>query len=180
MSTGRSTFVFDLSGIKYVSRGDISALALQWNTFEQIESTNSVILQDLAKVLPSGLMQKDISVFRRPANYEEASDYKLGQLAHIKRYPDISDFMVPYANRPVPYSPSTLMVIQSLPVVPDIVTSMSTINVAFIEPTVNKKAQNIYNDYSTFTAKYPKSVYKFNSSGDFLLYKTYRDVIGPG
>ena len=104
----RSTFCFDLSGVQYKSRAELSDMRRQWETFERIENYNSAILKQLSLTIPGPAIQRDGSVFLRPVDYEEKSDYTKGQLAHIARYPDISDFLVPYANRVIPYSNSTI------------------------------------------------------------------------
>jgi len=80
----------------------------RWDTFERIENYNSAVLKQLSLTVPGPGMQRDGSVFLRPVDNAEKIDYTKGQLAHIARYPDISDFLTPYANRPIPYSQSTI------------------------------------------------------------------------
>lgn len=99
----RSTFCFDLSGVQYKTYGEISDMRRQWNTFERIETLNYTVLNTLGTVPPGPTSQRDASVFVRPADNAEKIDYLQGQLAHIARYPDISDFLYPYADRPIPY-----------------------------------------------------------------------------
>jgi hypothetical protein len=99
----RSTFCFDLSGVQYKTYGEISDMRRQWNTFERIETLNYSILNKLGTVVPPPTSQYDASVFVRPVDNAEKIDYLQGQLAHIARYPDISDFLYPYADRPIPY-----------------------------------------------------------------------------
>ena len=102
----RSTFCFDLSGVQYKTYGEISDMRRRWNTFERIESLNYTILNTLGTVPPGPTSQRDASVFVRPVDNAEKIDYLQGQLAHIARYPDISDFLYPYADRPIPYQSS--------------------------------------------------------------------------
>jgi hypothetical protein len=210
----RSTFCFDLSGVQYKTRADLSDLRRRWDTFERIENYNSAVLKQLSLNLPGPGIQRDGSVFLRPADNAEKIDYTQGQLAHIARYPDISDFIVPYANRVIPYSHSTISsiftntvstytstvssvtstytssytstytssifsIIESLPLT--IITGPPTQIIPkssdYSEILENRKAKNLYIGVSTFTAKYPKSPYKFSSNDDYLLYKKYRDTI---
>jgi len=207
-STMRSTFSYDASGVQYRSRAELTDLVRQWNTFERIENYNFIVLNKLATIIPSAPGQLDGSVFLRPADYDEKIDYTKGQLAHIARYPDISDFLVPYANREIPYSQSTissffstftstmtvpitytstytstymssmLSIVQHLPYNPVYgpPTQIIPVSSDYSEILQKRKARNLYISVSSFTAKYPKSPYKFSSSDEYLLYKKYRDT----
>ena len=211
----RSTFCFDLSGVQYKTRAELSDMRRQWDTFERIENYNSAILKQLSLAIPGPAVQRDGSIFLRPVDYEEKTDYTKGQLAHIARYPDVSDFLTPYANRVIPYSNSTISSIftnfsstytSTVSSLTSTYTSSYTstyissilslvenqpLNIILGPPTQilpkssdyseileNRKAKNLFIGVSTFTAKYPKTPYKFGSNDEYLLYKKYRDTIG--
>jgi hypothetical protein len=227
----RSTFCFDVSGVRFKTWTEINDLKRQWNTFERIENLNSGILKNQASFVPGRLGTFETSVFVRPADDAEKSDYLKGQLAHIARYPDISDFLVPYASRTIPYSKSTvsysypvtstytstlynpvvstafLSTLFSYPITSSFTSTLVSSPISSIysliralppNPTIgppnqlipvsvplskyveDKKARSLFITVSTFTAKFPKSPYKFASSDEYVLYKRYRDTIGHG
>ena len=175
----RSTFCFDLSGIRYKSRTELTELKQQWDTFERLENRNSGILNFLAQNPPPPLQLYDESVFVRPSSFAEKIAYSKGQLAHIARYPDISDFIVPYANRPIPYNSSVVssIFVQSEGPVTGGCRVIPTIPIDFASVLQNRKATSLYINVSTFNARFPKSPYKFSSQDEYLLYKKYRDTL---
>ena len=174
----RSTFCFDLSGVAYKSRAEVTQLKQEWDTFERIENLNSGILFQLGQNPPPNLRFHDDSIFVRPSSFAEKLAYTKGQLAHIARYPDISDFIVPYSNRPIPYASSIVSSIFKVPEQSSIVASQ-IIPVATDYATIleNRKSRSLFITVSTFNFRFPKSQYKFSSQDEYLLYKKYRDTV---
>jgi hypothetical protein len=92
----RTQYVFDLSGVKYKSRSEILNMQRQWNTFERIENYNDVIFQRFQ----IGLRDKPYWQYR---NREEMNDYRVGQMLHIQRYPNLlPSTFDPISSRPMP------------------------------------------------------------------------------
>ena len=171
----RSTFCYiPPSSFIYKSRQDITDLKRQWETFERIENYNSIVANKLANTIPD-----DKQVYYIYVDNQEQIDYTQGQLAHIQRYPDISDFLVPYAKKPILYTSTISTIISNLGLndrigpCPNEPTSVIISNEQRIQ---NRKSNDIYIRVSTQNAIYPKSPYKFGSNEEYLLYKKYKAI----
>lgn len=76
----RTQYPFDLSGVKFKTRGEIINLERQWNTFERVENYDDIVYQKLAVGNRGQLYYQFLS-------QQESKDYKVGQISHINRYP---------------------------------------------------------------------------------------------
>ena len=175
----RSTFSYPRTATanRYISNQESIANQNNWNTFEAIENTNSAILKQLANTVPkvgSGINER---VWHQFTDDAEKTAYRLGQLAHVAAFPTVSDFTVPYSNRPIPYISSVISSIKSLP--PNECVNCPCLRpvtgkpISSDEKLTNTKALNTYVKVSTQTGLYPKSPYRFTSSDEYLLYKRY-------
>jgi hypothetical protein len=79
----RTQYIFDTSGYKYISMGDIMKMRQDWETFENVENYNDIIYQKLQ------LGNRNDLYYQFKGN-DELNSYKKGQQLHIKRYPDVS------------------------------------------------------------------------------------------
>jgi len=172
----RSTFCY-VNTTRFVTRQDLIVNQNNWETFERVENVNSIVREKLAQSVPPTASAVSERVWYQFANDQERNAYKAGQTAHVAQYPDVSDFLVPYSNKPIPYTSSILSTIAGLP--PE-----SCVNCVCARPLLGKpitnderlsnvNAQLVYIKASTQTALYPKSPYKFVSSDEYLLYKRY-------
>ena len=92
----RTQYVFDLSGVRSKSMGEIMRMRTQWDTFERVENYNDVIYQRLK------LGNRD-KMYYQFQDREEANDYKNGQQLHISRYPNLSPSTFnSISNKPMP------------------------------------------------------------------------------
>ena len=72
---------YDLSGVKYKTKGDILTLQRQWDTFNRVQTANFSIY---LKILSGQPLNWYVFV-----NNQEATDYRNGQQLHTLRYPYI-------------------------------------------------------------------------------------------
>jgi hypothetical protein len=79
----RTQYLFDLSGVRCKTRGDITVMQRQWDTFERVENYNDIIFQRIQHGYRDRL-------YYQFANRQELSDYNIGQRLHILRYPWLS------------------------------------------------------------------------------------------
>jgi len=183
----RSTFCFPASTMKYKSITDIRQLKNQWDTFERIENINSIVLHNLANKLPTEASSgTSAPAFYQFTGSEEKTAYNQGQLAHTVTYPDVVDFLVPYASKPIPYTSTVLSTIAGTKY-PFIASSTPTF-CSNILPTLprldsdvllrNKNGLNLYVRVSTQNAMYPKSPYKFSSSSEYITYNEFKRTLG--
>lgn len=182
----RSTFCFPQSTMKYKSLVEIRELKHQWDTFERIENINSIVLNTLANSLPVEATSGFITpAFYQFVNSDEKTAYNLGQLAHTVAYPEVEDFLVPYASKPIPYVSSVISTISGKSY-PFLSQSTSTFCSRFL-PTLpqlendvllrNRNGLNLYVRVSTQLAQFPKSPYKFSSQNEYLSYLEYKRLI---
>jgi hypothetical protein len=182
----RSTFCFPESTMKYKSRLEIRQLREQWDTFERIENFNSIVLNKLAQTVPpeasSGTSTPAFYQFQSSA---EKTAYNLGQSAHTVTYPDETDFLVPYASKPIPYISTVISTIVGYKYV-YVSTTTSTFcsNILPTAPKLdsdiilrNRNGLNLYVRVSTQIGQYPKSPYKFSSNSEYLLYNEYKKIL---
>lgn len=76
----RTQYAFDLSGVKCKSQSDLISFQRQWATFERVENYDDIVFQKL-------MVGNRGTLFYQFNGRQEATDYKNGQTAHIKRYP---------------------------------------------------------------------------------------------
>ena len=182
----RSTFCFPASTMKYKSKLEISQLKHQWDTFERIENINSIVLHTLANKLPvEAATGTSAPAFYQFTGSDEKTAYNQGQLAHTVTYPDVVDFLVPYASKPIPYASTILSTISGTKY-PYISTGTSTF-CSNLLPTLprkdsdillrNKNALNLYVRVSTQIAQFPKSPYKFASNNEYITYNEYKRTL---
>lgn len=183
----RSTFCFPASTMKYKSITEIRQLKNEWDTFERIENINSIVLNNLANKLPSEASSGTSEpVFYQFSGSDEKTNYNLGQLAHTVTYPEVTDFLVPYAAKPIPYTSTVLSTMKSKNYDPGIPPGASTF-CSNILPTLprkdsdillrNRNALNLYVRVSTQIAQFPKSPYKFSSSAEYITYNEYKRTL---
>ena len=179
----RSTFCY-VNTSQYVSHADIIDNKRKWETFERIENNDSIVLNRLAQTVPTpvnGGPTGTDRVFYNFINNEERNDYLAGQRAHIATYPTVTDFVVPYSKKPIPYTSTVVAALQSI--------NYDYITLPGGCPNVNKgkpksreellneqKALNLFVLVSTQTALYPKSPYKFSGMDEYLTYKKYKET----
>lgn len=172
----RSTFCYPYED-RFISNQESIANQKNWNTFEAIENTNSAILKQLANRVPTVGSVIGERVWHQFVDDAEKTAYRLGQLAHVAAFPTVSDFTVPYSNRPIPYISSVVSTIKSLPpntcVNCPCPTPVIGKPISSDERLANTKALNTYIKVSTQTGLYPKSPYRYTSSEEYLLYKRY-------
>jgi hypothetical protein len=95
----RTQYAFDLSGVRFRSRGEILTMQRQWETFERIENYNDVIYQSFSV----GDRSKPYYQFKDQA---EINDYRVGRILHERRYPTLPDTtFASISNRPMPDVP---------------------------------------------------------------------------
>ena len=78
----RTQYPFDLSGVKFKSRGDILTMQRQWDTFERVENYNDVIYQRF------GVGNRGLTYYHF-RDRTELNDYRVGQQLHEQRYPTL-------------------------------------------------------------------------------------------
>ena len=110
----RTQYFFDLSGVKYKSRGDVMRLREQWDIFERVENYNDIVYQRMSNGDRGTL-------YYQFKDREESSSYRQGQLQHTQRYPWLA--------------PSTFNSISSRP--------LPTANIAIPTPNINNVARYI-------------------------------------
>lgn len=174
MAGARSTFSFINTTRSYLTQDEIIKLRSQWETFERIENYNSIVYSSIVgkPISPVGDTVIE-SVFYKFSGDVELQDYKQGRLNHIAEYPSVSDFVVPYSQRP-------------LNSVSDIIGNADIFPGVIIDPRIDKSkvltnderlaninALNLFVKVSTQTSLYPKTPYKFSSNQEYLLYKNY-------
>ena len=183
----RSTFCFPESTMKYKSKLEIMQLRNQWNTFERIENINSIVLHNLGNRLPTEASSgTSAPVFYQFTGSDEKTNYNLGQLAHTVTYPEVTDFLVPYASKPIPYTSTVLSTMKTKNYDPGIPPGASTF-CSNILPTLppkdsdillrNKNALNLYVRVSTQISQFPKSPYKFASNSEYITYNEYKRIL---
>ena len=173
----RSTFCYSTTG-KFFSKQDLIDDKRRWETFERVENYNSIVREELANTVPAtGTPSERGGVWYQFKDNQERIEYKMGQFAHVGKFPTLADFIVPYSNKVIPYTSSVLSSIASLPI-------NTTTNCACERPVLGKtisvderqsniKALNLFIRVSTQTARFPKSPYRFESAEEYLLYKRY-------
>lgn len=180
----RSTFCFPASTMKYKSRMEIRNLKNQWDTFERIENINSIVRNNLANQLPveAGGGPSEPAFYQFTGS-EEKTAYNLGQLAHTITYPDITDFLVPYSAKAIPYTSTVIstLIQKTYPPIPS--TSVCA-NVLPPKPPLtndillrNTNGLNLYVRVSTQIAQFPKSPYKFKSNTEYITYNEYKKLL---
>lgn len=179
----RSTFCFVAPA--YLSKKDIADRKRQWNTFETVENTNSIVLNQLANTVP---IEKNDTI-TTPAFYQfvssdEKHDYDLGHLAHTVAYPDISDFLVPYSSRPIPYTSAVLSTIVTTNYsnpssTPSFCTNyLAAVPVKDYDSIINnRKGLLLYIRVSTQVSEFPNSPYKFDSNNELITYNKYKNIL---
>jgi hypothetical protein len=183
----RSTFCFPASTMKYKSITEIRQLKNQWDTFERIENINSIVLNTLANKLPTEASSgTSAPTFYQFTGSDENTAYNQGQLAHTVTYPDVVDFLVPYASKPIPYTSTVLSTMKSKNYDPGIPPGASTF-CSNILPTLprldndillrNKNGLNLYVRVSTQIAQFPKSPYKFSSNNEYITYNEFKRAL---
>jgi hypothetical protein len=158
----------------YITRQDISDRKRQWDTFERIENFNSIARNNLANSLPTATSQ----VFYNFVDNSEKLDYTNGQIQHVERYPDISDFLVPYSRKDIPYTPTVIAALQFVPsetILGPCPGDPVPKSPAVIDPVGYRKSRDVYVRVSTQQAQFPKSPYKFGSNQEYLLYKKFQE-----
>ncbi len=183
----RSTFCFPESSQQYKSQAELIKLRTQWDTFERIENYNSIVLNQLASIVPVEAPNGVITpAFYQFINSAEKSNYNMGQLAHTVAYPDVSDFLTSYAARPIPYTSTVMSTIASIRY------DISGVDVAcsnILPPPPldsdiilrNRKGLSLYVRVSTQMAQYPKSPYKFTSNNEYITYNEFKQAFAcPG
>jgi hypothetical protein len=177
----RSSFCY-VNRSKFISDRDNIANKQNWATFERVENNNSAILLRLANTVPigtsgSGGGDRGDRIWYQFADDAEKMAYRQGRRDHIAAFPTVSDFMVPYSDRPIPYTSTVLSTLASLPqpAVPiNCICSLPTGRLMSDDERIsNAKAASVYVKASTQTALYPKSPYRFSSADEYLLYKRY-------
>lgn len=176
----RSTFCF-VNTQKFLSKGEIEERRYNWDTFEEIENFNSVVREQLATVVPDATNTTIERQYYKFTGESQRRAFKAGQLLHLLKYPDVSDFFVPYSNKPIPYTSSVLTTLSGLGSnaaidckCPNPVLGKPITNEQRIE---NIKALNTYIKASTHNARFPKSPYRFAGADEYLQYKRYKDTL---
>ena len=184
----RSTFCFPESSLQYKSQAEIRQLRTQWDTFERIENYNSIVLNQLGSMMPavapSGMINPSFYQFVDSA---EKTNYNMGQLAHTVIYPDVDEFLAPYAKRPIPYISTIISSIAATRY--DISEGDVACSNVLPPPPLdsdiilrNRAGLNLYVRVSTQMAQYPKSPYKFTSNNEYITYSEFKRVfacVGP-
>jgi len=170
----RSTFCY-VNTSKFISDQDNIANKQNWETFERVENNDAAVRLQLANTVPS-LTSVGERVWYQFADDAERLAYRAGRRAHIAAFPTVSDFAIPYSDKPIPYTSTVLSTITTL-------TAVECVNCVCPLPTgrpisederiANAKAASIYVKASTQTSLYPKSPYRFASADEYLLYKRY-------
>jgi hypothetical protein len=182
----RSTFCFPASTMKYKSREEIRVLKEQWDTFERIENINSIVLNNLANKLPvEASSGESSSAFYQFTSSDEKTAYNLGQSAHTVTYPEVTDFLIPYSAKPIPYTSTILSTIAATnyPVVSPSTSTFCSNILPTLKPfdndilMRNKNGLNLYVRVSTQIAEYPKSPYKFKSNNEYIMYNEYKKLL---
>jgi hypothetical protein len=108
-------------------------------------------------------------------NNEERMKYLAGQADHIREYPDVSGFLLPYSQRHYDVLYTNISSVNQINCVcPNIDTSKKT---SAERALLNTKELSLYSQVSTFNATYPKSPYKFQSNADYLTYNKIKKFI---
>jgi hypothetical protein len=176
----RSTFCFDDTNKgQYLTNADRINRRRAWEIFEKVENKDSAVRAMLADTEPKSQGGAPDRIFHIFENDEERVLYKIGQRAHISQYPNITDFQIPYANKPIQYTSTVLASIAKNAAAittgpcPNEPKSKSLTN---DERLFNQKSLNLYVKVSTQTGLYPKSPYKFASTEEYLMYKKYKAI----
>jgi len=151
----------------------------QWAKFEEVDKINSFTYNSIISQggISSGYSNSTNSpIFYTFQSHKEISDYSAGQRAHIFEYPDISGFVIPYAQRTYPIIGQDIsgQDISGHPSCPkaDVSKIQSAKRLLF-----NTKDLTLYNQVSTFNAKFPRSPYKFQSNTDYITYSKIKKLI---
>uniref|UniRef100_A0A6C0DS93 Uncharacterized protein n=1 Tax=viral metagenome TaxID=1070528 RepID=A0A6C0DS93_9ZZZZ len=173
----RSSFCY-INSSKFISDRDNIANKQNWATFERVENNNSAILLRLANTVPTGgVANGSDRIWYQFADDAEKIAYRQGRRDHIAAFPTVSDFTIPYSDRPIPYTSTVLSTLASLPqpAVPiNCICSLPTGRLISDDERIsNAKGASVYVKASTQTALYPKSPYRFSSADEYLLYKRY-------
>jgi len=176
----RSTFCFSNTkkGV-YLTNADIINHRRAWEVFEKIENKDSAVRDMLANTVPKSQGGAPDRIFHIFESDEERVLYKSGQRAHITQYPDITDFQIPYANKPIIYTSTVVAAIAKSGAA---ITTGPCPNEPKSKPLTNEerlfnqKSLNLYAKVSTQTGLYPKSPYKFASTEEYLMYKKYKAI----
>jgi len=170
----RSTFCYINSSPQKLTRQEAILQQHQWNLFENVENKNAAVWQSILNQggFYSGYSNStNAPIFYTFQNDTERANYLAGQTAHIREYPDVSGFTVPFSMRPYP-------------VINDIsgqVTECSKIDVSKrVSATrllFNAKDISLYAQVSTYNAQFPRSPYKFQSNNEYLTYTKIKEHI---
>ncbi len=176
----RSTFCFDNTNKgKYLTNADRINRRRAWEMFEKVENNDSAVRAMLADTVPNPQGGAPDRIFYIFENDEDRVLYKTGQRAHISQYPNITDFEIPYANKPIQYTSTVLAAISKSAAA---ITTGPCPNEPKSKPLTNderlfnQKSLNLYVKVSTQTGLYPKSPYKFASTEEYLMYKKYKAI----
>ena len=105
----RSTFCYDDTNKgKYLTNADRINRRRAWEIFEKVENKDSAVRAMLADTVPGPQGGAPDRIFHIFENDEERVLYKTGQRAHIAQYPNIKDFEIPYANKPIQYTSTVI------------------------------------------------------------------------
>jgi hypothetical protein len=156
----RTQYFYDLSGVKYKTKSDLLTLRRQWDTYERVENINFSIYKTILK----GIYQPWY-VF---ASNEEASDYRVGQLLHVNRYPNIPSALfqsISLAPTPIPKdSGGPPRFAQA----PSQIVSANPISEG--QKTENNADMSIYIHVSTYNVLHSTFTYQFQSNEEQLAY----------
>jgi hypothetical protein len=168
----RSTYCYTNTDPIKLTRQEYNLKKTQWDLFEKVEDKNATVWQS---ILNQGGFYSGYSngtnepIFYTFKNDTEYINYKAGQNAHIREYPDVSGFLSPYSTRPlpiidVPGSHECSKV--------DISKKISATRMLF-----NSKDLSSYSQISTYNAQFPRSPYKFKTNGEYLNYTKIKKFI---
>jgi len=171
----RSTFAFKHDSQSYLKQDELTTLRRQWDAFERVENYNSIVYSTIYGT-PTKTMGGSVtdSIYYPFSGDVELQDYRQGRLNHIAEYPDVTDFIVPYSQKP------------AFRTVSDIIGNANIFPTVVVDPNIDKSkllttaerlknitALNLFVKVSTQTSLYPKSPYKYASNEEYLLYKNY-------
>ena len=151
---------YDLSGVKYKTKGDILTLQRQWDTFNRVQAINFSIY---LKILSGQALNWYVFV-----NNQEATDYRNGQQLHTLRYPYISPmFFQSIALAPIPTNnmttgPPRFSQVPSQIISPPPLTESQKIG--------NNSDMAIYTQVSTFNVLHSTFTYQFQSNEEQMSY----------
>lgn len=175
----RSTFCYINTSPSKLTHSEEIIRKRQWDTFEQVENANAVILNSIINNggVPSGYSNStNVPIFYTFQSNKERANYLAGQIAHIFEYPDISGFITPYAQRSYPIISGAIDISgQNMNAVcpkADVSKIVSAERRLF-----NRKDISLYTQVSTYNATFPRSPYKFQSNTDYINYNKIKKLI---